>query len=168
MVVLRELAWIESIDPEAYIRIHRGVKNRIVPYVLLLPTYGDTGFCWEPFDRFNRITSRGRIIIPMYPRDLRTACLTAVADLRWQVAKEKASFDWMTDGLTGHYYQYIDSKKMKGDVKQFFIDDYILWMTKESNGTQKLEKEVRAIFWRYIPFPQKLKDELKNFCIEIK
>ena len=160
--VLRELAWIESIDPEAYIRIHRGVKNRIVPYVLLLPTYGDTGFCWEPFDRFNRITSRGRIIIPMYPRDLRTACLTAVADLRWQVAKEKASFDWMTDGLTGHYYQYIDSKKMKGDVKQFFIDDYILWMTKESNGTQKLEKEVRAIFWRYIPFPQKLKDELKT------
>ena len=51
---------------------------------------------------------------------------------------------------------------MKGDVKQFFIEDYILWMTKESNGTQKLEKEVRAIFWRYLPFTQERKDELKK------
>lgn len=160
--VLRELSWIESIDPGCFQRIHRNVPNRIVPYVLLVPTYGDMGFCWEPFDRYNRVTSRGRIVIPMYPRNLKTACLTAVADLRWQVAKEKASFDWMSEGLTGQYYQYIESKKMKGDVKSFFIEDYILWMTKESMGTQKLEKEVRGIFWRYMPFPQHLKDDLKK------
>ncbi|MBR0477067.1 MAG: hypothetical protein IJJ66_09650, partial [Treponema sp.] len=80
----------------------------------------------------------------------------------WQVAKEKASFDWMSEGLTGQYYQYIDNKKLKGDLKSFFIEDYILWMTKEANGTQKLEKEVRAIFWRFLPFPQERKDELKK------
>ncbi len=160
--VIRELSWIESIDPQCFCRIHKNVPHRIVPFVLLVPTYGDIGFCWEPFDRYNRISSRGRIAIPMYPRDLRIACLTAVADLRWQVAKEKASFDWMSEGLTGHYYQYLEEHKMKGDIKQFFIDDYILWMTKESMGTQKLEKEVRGIFWRYMPFPQDLKDELKK------
>ncbi|MCI5522699.1 MAG: hypothetical protein MR449_01035 [Spirochaetia bacterium] len=160
--VIRELKWIESLDPGCFCRIHKNIPHRIVPYTLLVPTYGDSGFCWEPFDRYNRITSRGRIVIPMYPRDLRTACLTAVADLRWQVAKEKASFDWMTEGLTGHYYQYLEEHKMKGDIKKFFIDDYILWMTMESNGTQKLEKEVRAIFWRYTPFPQELKDQLKK------
>ncbi len=160
--VIRELTWIESIDPQCFCRIHKNMPLRIVPFTLLVPTYGDSGFCWEPFDRYNRLSSRGRIVIPMYPRDLKIACLTAVADLRWQVAKEKASFDWMSDGLTGHYYQYLEAHKMKGDIKQFFIDDYILWMTKESNGTQKLEKEVRAIFWRYIPFPQEIKDELKK------
>nr|MCR5761963.1 hypothetical protein [Treponema sp.] len=160
--VLRELAWIESIDPNCFVRIHKNMPNRIVPYTLLVPSYGDSGFCWEPFDRYNRISSRGRIVIPMYPKDLRIACITAVGDLRWQVAKEKASFDWMSDGLTGNYYQYIESKKMKGDLKKFFIDDYILWLTKEANGTQKLEKEVRAIFWRYIPFPQETKDNLKK------
>ena len=53
-------------------------------------------------------------------------------------------------------------QKLKGDLKKFFIDDYILWITKESNGTQKLEKEVRAIFWRYLPFPQETKDNLKK------
>jgi hypothetical protein len=163
--VIRELAWIESVDPQCFCRIHKNVPHRIVPYTLLIPSYGDLGFCWEPFDRFNRITSRGRIVIPMYPRDLRTACLMAVGDLRWQVAKEKASFDWMTDGLTGHYYQYFDEHKMKGDVKAYFIEDYILWMTKESQGTQKLDKEVRAIFWRYLPFPQETKEKLKKMSL---
>jgi hypothetical protein len=160
--VLRELAWIESIDPGCFCRIHKNMPHRIVPYVLLVPTYGDTGFCWEPFDRFNRVTSRGRIIIPMYPRDLKIACLTAVADLRWQVAKEKASYYWMEEGLTGQYFQWIDGQKLKGDLKTYFIADYVLWMTKEADGVQRLSKEVRAIFWRFMPFTQAKKDELKT------
>lgn len=160
--VIDILRWIESIDPGAFCRIHKNIPNRIVPYVLLIPTYGDRGFCWEPFDRYNRVTSRGRIVIPMYPRDLKIAILTAVADLRWQVAKEKASYYWMEEGLTGQYYQYIDRQKLKGDLKAFFIEDYVLWMTKEANGVQRLDKEVRGIFWRNMPFPKELKEELRK------
>lgn len=160
--VINILKWIESIDPGAFCRIHKNVPNRIVPFVLLLPTYGDSGFCWEPFDRYNRVTSRGRIVVPMYPRDLKIAVLTAVADLRWQVAKEKASYYWMEEGLTGQYYEWIDKQKLKGDLKQYFIQDYVLWMTKESEGVQRLDKEVRGIFWRNMPFPQSLKDTLKT------
>ncbi len=160
--VIDLLRWVESIDPGAFCRIHKNVPNRIVPYVLLLPTYGDRGFCWEPFDRYNRVTSRGRIVIPMYPRDLKIAVLTAVADLRWQVAKEKASYYWMEEGLTGQYYQHIDRMKLKGDLKAFFIEDYVLWMTKESNGVQRLDKEVRGIFWRNMPFPDSLKQDLRK------
>ena len=99
--VIDVLRWVESLDPGAFQRIHKNIPNRIVPYVLLVPTYGDRGFCWEPFDRYNRVTSRGRIVVPMYPKDLKIAVLTAVADLRWQVAKEKASYYWMEEGLTG-------------------------------------------------------------------
>ena len=157
--VIQVLTWIESIDPDCFVRVHKNQHNRIVPYTILLPTYGDMGICWEPFNRYNRLTSRGRIAIPMYPRDLKIACLAAVADLRWQVAKAKA-IDWTADGLTGQYYQWIESQKLKGDLKTYFIADYILWMTKESTGIQKLTKEVRGIFWRYLPFPQSLKDEL--------
>jgi hypothetical protein len=160
--VLEVLRWIESIDPGAFCRIHKNVPNRIIPYILLVPTYGDKGFCWQPFDRYNLVTSRGRIVIPMYPKDLRIAVLTAVADLRWQVAKEKASYYWMEEGLTGQYYQFIDRQKLKGDLKQFFIEDYLLWMTKESSGVQRLDKEVRGIFWRNMPFPKPLKEELRK------
>jgi hypothetical protein len=160
--VLEVIRWIESIDPGAFCRIHKNIPNRIIPYILLVPTYGDRGFCWQPFDRYNLVTSRGRIIVPMYPRDLRIAVLTAVADLRWQVAKEKASYYWMEEGLTGQYYQFIDRQKIKGDLRQFFIEDYILWMTKESIGVQRLDKEVRGIFWRNMPFPKTLKEELRK------
>lgn len=159
--VVDTMAWIESVDPGAFCRIHKNVSNRIVPFVILIPTYGDRGFCWEPFDRYNRITSRGRIAVPMYPKDLRIALLTAVADLRWQVAKEKASYYWMEEGLTGQYYQWLITQKLKGDVKDYFIEDYVLWMTKESEGVQRLDKEVRGIFWRHMPFSQEIKEKLK-------
>ena len=160
--VIDVLRWIESLDPGVFHRIHKNIPNRIVPYVLLVPTYGDRGFCWEPFDRYNRVTSRGRIVVPMYPKDLKIAVLTAVADLRWQVAKEKASYYWMEEGLTGQYYQHFDQMKLKGDVKEFFIEDYILWMTKEAIGVQRLDKDVRGIFWRNMPFPKPLKEDLRK------
>ena len=160
--VIDVLRWVESLDPGVFCRIHKNVPHRIVPYVLLVPTYGDRGFCWEPFDRYNRVTSRGRVVIPMYPKDLKIAVLTALADLRWQVAKEKASYYWMEEGLTGQYYQHMEQLKAKGDLKEFFIEDYILWMTKESNGVQRLDKEVRGIFWRNMPFPKELKEDLRK------
>lgn len=160
--VIRELTAIEQLDPGAFTRSFKGQVNRIVPYIILLPCYGERGICWEPFEKFNRATSRGRVAIPMYPKDLKTAVIAAVADLRWQVAKEKAQHYWMEEGLTGHYYMWFDSQKLRGDVKEYFIQDYLLWITKESEGTQKLNREVRGIFWRNMPFPQELKDKLRK------
>jgi hypothetical protein len=160
--VIAQMARIESIDREAFCRSYKNRLNRIVPYVILLPNYGDTGVCWEPFDRHNRATSRGRIAVPMYPKNLAMALLSAVADLRWQVAKEKASYYWMEEGLTGNYYQWFQKQKLKGDVKEYFIQDYITWMIKESEGTQKLDKELRGVFWRYMPFSQPIKEKLKG------
>jgi hypothetical protein len=160
--VISMLAWIESIDAEAFCRTYKNRLNRIAPYVVLIPSYGDVGMCWEPYDRHNRATSRGRIAVPMYPRSLQIAVLTAVGDLRWQVAKEKASYYWMEEGITGNYYQWFQKMKLKGDLKEAFIQDYILWITKESEGTQKLDKELRGAFWRYMPFTQAVKEKLKT------
>ncbi|MDH5680987.1 MAG: hypothetical protein OEZ36_05350, partial [Spirochaetota bacterium] len=50
----------------------------------------------------------------------------------------------------------------KGDIRLHFIHDYMLWLNWESQGVQKLHKDVRSLFWRKLPFPQDLKDELKN------
>jgi hypothetical protein len=35
-------------------------------------------------------------------------------------------------------------------------------MTKESEGIQKLEKDVRGTFWRYMPFTKAVKEKLKT------
>ncbi len=160
--VINEMAAVESLDGGLFQRSFKGQTNRIVPYVILLPSYGDKGVCWEPFARRNRATSRGRLAIPMYPKDVKEAVIAALADLRWQVAKEKAQHYWMEEGITGRYYQWFSGEKLKGDVKDAFIRDYILWITKESVGTQKIDREVRGIFWRMMPLPQVIKDDLKN------
>ncbi len=160
--VIDIMSWIESVDPTAFCRAHKNVLHRIVPFVILIPTYGEYGFCWEPFDRYNRITSRGRIVIPMYSKNVKASILMAVADLRWQVAKEKASYHWMEEGLTGQYYKWFVAEKLKGDIKDYFIKDYLLWMTKESEGIQQLDKEVRGVFWRRMPFSQDVKEKLRT------
>ena len=160
--VLNVLADAEDLDPQIFFRTFKMQTNRIVPNIILVPCYGDQGVCWEPFERFNRASSRGRLAIPMYPKDLRSAVVAALGDLRWQIAKEKAQHYWMEEGLTGWYFQWFSDQKMRGDVKDAFIQDYVLWITRESEGTQKLDREVRGIFWRYTPFPQDVKDRLKN------
>jgi hypothetical protein len=160
--VVNIMAQIEELDQSLFHRSYKGQVNRIVPHVIIIPCYGDYGICWEPFEKRNRASGRGRIAIPLFPKNLKEAILYALADLRWQVAKEKAMHYWMEEGFTGRYYQWFEAQKLKGDVKDYFIKDYILWITKESNGTQKLEREVRGIFWRMLPFPQSVKDKLKN------
>jgi len=154
---------VEAIDPGLFKRTFKGQTKRIVPYVILAPCYGDQGICWEPFERFNRATSRGRIAVPMFPtKDVLTAVVTALADLRWQVEKERAQHYWMEEGLTGNYYQWFSAQKLKGDVREYFIQDYLVWVTKESEGMQKLNRDVRSIFWRYIPFTDEIKEKLKT------
>ncbi len=161
--VIAAMTEVEEIDTGVFKRTFKRQTNRIVPHVILVPCYGDTGICWEPFERYNRATSKGRVAIPMYPKDLKQAIIAALGDLRWQVAKEKAQHYWMEEGLTGKYYQWFESQKnRKGDVKEAFIQDYILWITKESEGMQKLDREVRGIFWREMPFAQDIKEKLKN------
>ena len=160
--VIREMAQVEALDPGLFHRMYKTQTSRIVPNVILIASYGDSGVCWEPFEKFNRATSRGRVAIPMYPKSLPVAVITAMADLRWQVAKEKAQYYWMEEGITGKYYQWFTERKLRGDVREYFIRDYALWINKESQGMQKLDKDVRGIFWRMMPFPQAVKDSLRN------
>lgn len=160
--VLKILAEVEYLDPGLFLRRYRQVDQRIVPCVILVPTYGEYGICWEPYEKTKGRNSRGRIAIPMYPKNLKLAVLYALADYRWQLAKEVAGFHWMEEGITGLYYAWFVQHKLKGDVKSYFIRDYILWITKESEGTQKLDKEVRGIFWRNMPFPKEVRERLRK------
>jgi hypothetical protein len=161
--VINEMAAVEALDPGLFLRTFKQQTTRIVPNVILVPGYGETGICWEPFEKFNRSTSRGRVAIPLYPsKSLRLAVIAAMGDLRWQVAKEKAQYYWMEEGITGKYYQWFEEKKLRGDVREYFLRDYILWITMESQGMQKLDRDVRGIFWRLMPFPQETKETLKN------
>ncbi len=153
--------WL-SLDPEAFQRTYKGETLNIQPYMILVPGYGISGACWEPLDAENKQFGRGRMVLPLFTRTPDLTLLSAMADMRWQSAKETASYYWMEEGLTGRYYEYYLEAKLKGDLKTLFITDYILWMTKETQGIQKLEQNARYVFWRYVPLPDENKAALAN------
>ncbi len=160
--VLKIMAEVEYLDPGLFIRRYKQTDQRIVPCVILIPSYGEFGVCWEPYEKSKGRSSRGRIAVPMFGKNLKLAVLYALADFRWQLAKEIAGYHWMEEGITGLYYGWFAQNKLKGDVKQFFIRDYINWITKEAEGTQRLDKEIRGIFWRNMPFPLEVREKLRK------
>jgi hypothetical protein len=160
--VVKLLAEIEEVDVNVFKREFRRQVNRVPPHVILVPCYGSMGVCWEPYERHNKATSRGRIAVPMFPSDLKKAVITAVGMLRWETAKEMAAHYWMEEGITGQYYQYFTEAKLKGDLRSAFIADYLLWVTAESEGMQKMEREVRGVFWRNIPFSEERREKLRK------
>jgi hypothetical protein len=153
---------ILKVDPTIFERKTRASVLQIVPYILLTPGYGNYGICWEPFNKYNKVSSKGRLAVPIFAKNPRDVIVIAFGDFRWNMAKELAGYHWMEEGITGDYFQYHESIKWKGDLRSKFIYDYYLWVTKESEGIQKLEKEVRRIFWFKIPFPDRLKEELSK------
>ncbi|ANF33877.1 hypothetical protein A7978_01960 [Borrelia turicatae] len=46
--------------------------------------------------------------------------------------------------------------------KNFFLDDYFLWLDKESKVIQKIEKMVCGIMWRNALFYKDLKEEFSK------
>ena len=153
--------WL-ALDPEAFHRIYKGETMNIMPYMILVPGYGNIGACWEALDSDNKQFGRGRMVLPVFTRSADLSLLTGIGDIRWQAAKEIASYYWMEEGLTGRYYEYYLDAKLKGDLKTLFITDYLLWMTKETQGVQKLEQNARYVFWRYVPLPTENKVQLSK------
>ncbi|QTA37409.1 hypothetical protein JYK00_06625 [Thermosipho ferrireducens] len=160
--VRRVVSEIESIDYTIFMRKLDRVPVRFPPYFILIPGYGDIGFCWEPFEGMNFSTGRGRVVIPMFGKNLWVSVVQALGDYRWKASKELAFGHWMEEGLTGEIYNYLVNNKIKERPDDYFIKNYILWLAKEAKGVQKLEKEIREIFWRYIEFPEELKTKLSK------
>ncbi|ABR31254.1 hypothetical protein SU69_07125 [Thermosipho melanesiensis] len=167
-VIKRKIEKIEKIDYKVFLKNTKGVDIRFLPYFILVPGYGDYGFCWEPFEGLNFVSGRGRVVIPMFPKNLDISVIYALGDYRWKAAKELSFGHWMEEGLTGQFYNYMLDNKIKERPDEYFLKNYVLWILKESKGVQKLEKEVREIFWRYLEFPEEIKSRLANLSYVYK
>ncbi len=151
----------KKIDPKIFNRSIKGTEVFMPPYIILVPGYGENGFCWEPVEGLN-IYGRGRIVIPLFSRKGDEPFYQAFGEYRWKLEKELSFGRWMEEGLTGEYYRYLEDNKLKGNPAEYFVKDYVLWVTKEVSGVQKLEKPIRELFWRYIPFDDSIKEHLSK------
>lgn len=177
--VLRQMEIMEKLDHKLFMRevlgkLPNGQEGFIdlhqQPYVVLANCVASNTVCWDGWHRCDKRNSRGRVAMPVFPeKGLDEAVTLAMGDYRWTLAKDSA-MDWANEGLTGNYFKYWTEEKKKPaeesainkgiGLKENFIEDYMTWLKWESKGIQKINKELRPLFWRYAAFNPEKRAEL--------
>jgi len=161
------------------------IQKEIYPYFILLPNTGLRVQLWQEMVYSNR-SSRARIFLPViFNGDLEKSLIHACGHFRWNLNKAIVS-NWMDPvegGLTGAYYDYEQSYKkipdlteeakdrIKKQIKSIKIDrnrfatDYYEWIVIESQGNPKLNKILRKIFYRYVPFSKEIRANISKLPV---
>ncbi len=160
------------------------IEEEVLPYFIFLPVYGTKVMMWQELEGINK-RSRARIVIPVFfSGDIRKNLAHAFAVFRWELTRTTKGGMWadpVEGGLTGAYYDYVQffkknsklsieakekiAERLKGfrnNSREMFADDYISWVTYEKEGVMKMNTYVRDMFYRYIPFREKLRDRLEK------
>lgn len=163
------------------------VQRSVIPDFIVVPSIGSKVMMWQDLSVLRGVgskESRGRIVLPIFVSgDLKTLLLEAIAAFRWELTKNILGPDWNNVGipsLTSEYMDYIQFYKKNKDLtiemkekiaiefKRFrtdrdkFVNDYLLWIKYESEGVQRLNKVVRNIFYKHIPFAKEIRDKISK------
>jgi hypothetical protein len=161
------------------------IQTSVVPDFISIPSIGGKAMMWQDLGLTKGAGSketRGRIILPFFIiGDLKTIVMESIAAFRWELCKSIMGAEWNNVGvpsLTAEYTDYVMfykkskdlsievKEKINSDFKRFrtdrdkFVNDYLLWMKYESEGIQKLNKVVRSIFYKYMPFQKEIRDKV--------
>jgi hypothetical protein len=161
------------------------IQTSVIPDFISIPSIGGKAMMWQDLGITRGAGSKetkGRIILPTFIiGDLKTIVMEAIAAFRWELCKSIMGAEWnnvAAPSLTAEYTDYVMfykknkdlsmevKEKINSDFKRFrtdrdkFANDYLLWMKYESEGIQKLNKVVRSIFYKYIPFHKEVRDKV--------
>lgn len=186
-----EVKKINEIDPTLFFREltwkipgkSELITKEVKPYLILVPNSGVRVQLWQEMVN-NQRTSRARLVVPtIFNGQLEKSLILAFAHFRWEINKIIAGANWMDPvegGLVGAFYDFSQyyhkmnelSLEAKEDIKMLFnkvkMDRdrfayyYEKWLLYEKDGVAKLNKAVRQIFYRYIPFPSYIRERLSN------
>jgi hypothetical protein len=159
------------------------VQKEVAPHFVLYPCFGSRAAMWQEMDGTGKKTS-GRIFFPVFfSEKLEEALVEQIAYFRWELQKAIAGHEWtdpVEGGLAGAYYDYIaffrKNPKISPEAKQRlmefikrtksdkdrFAKDYATWVDYEFFGRMRLNPAAREIFYRFCPFPAKVRDEMSK------
>lgn len=161
------------------------IRKEVKPYFILLPNFGSRVQMWQEMV-YNIRNTRGRFVLPViFNGDLYKSLVIACGHFRWNMNKALVS-NWMDPvdgGLTGAYYDFEQTYKKNLDLTQEakdkikermrvikidrdrFAEDYYEWIVYESTGVPKLNKVLRKIFYRLVPFPKHIRENVSNLPV---
>ncbi|MDH5655324.1 MAG: cyclic nucleotide-binding domain-containing protein [Spirochaetia bacterium] len=158
------------------------VQERVIPNFIIVPSIGTKVMMWQDLAGRSK-SSRGRLAVPVLASalDLGTMLLEAIGAFRWELTKSIQGADWNNvsiPSITADYTDYVQffkknrelspelKEKLASEFKRFrtdrdrFVNDYVNWIKFESEGTLKLNKVVRGIFYRHVPFSKDIRDKI--------
>ena len=184
-----EIKKINTIDPTLFFREltwkipgkSELITKEVKPYLIIVPNTGVRVQLWQEMVN-NQRHSRARLIIPtIFNGTQEKSLIQSFAHFRWELNKLIAGANWMDPvegGFVGAFYDFSQyyqkmnelSIEAKEDIKMLFnkikMDRdrfayfYEKWLMYEKDGVAKVNKVVRQIFYRYIPFPKHIRDRL--------
>jgi hypothetical protein len=163
------------------------IQKSILPDLIVVPSIGSKVMMWQDLSVFKGAgskESRGRFVLPLFiTGDIKTILLETIAAFRWELCKNILGPDWNNVGMpsiTADYTDYVQffkknkelsleiKEKLAGEFKRFrtdrdkFANDYLLWIKYEAEGVQRLNRVVRSIFYRHIPFHKDIREKLSS------
>jgi hypothetical protein len=160
------------------------VMINVYPHMILLPSIGNRSMMWQELEDPRRKETPARFTFPIFcTGDLFNLIAEATGAFRWEIQKTILGHDYNNIGipsLTSEYIDYIQfyhknrelsdeqKEKIKQDFKNLrddrakFINDYLIWIKYESQGILKLNRVVRNIMYRYVPFSKGIRENLQK------
>lgn len=157
------------------------VDKDVRPNFIILPSSGAQAICWQDLDGRSKET-RARIVLPaILQGDLHEILIDVFAKFRWNLGRTIAGYNWANPaegGLTGAFFDYVsfykknteltEDEKIKckelfdrfPDIGGKFAANYMEWMTYEKEGVQKLNNFARNIFFKFVPFSKRIRENL--------
>ncbi len=160
------------------------ISTEILPDVILMPNIGNRGIMWQEIEGKRR-TTPARFMCSLFQMEELAVILTRLTgEFRWEMCKRIQGVRWndVTErSLTSEYSDYIQSykrnidlssdmkekiksdlSKNKNNTKEMFVFDYLIWIMYESNGSPRMNKVARNIFFTYCPFARPIREKVRT------
>ncbi len=176
----REGLDMDHIDVMGKIPIH----SEYIPDVILFPNAGIRTVMWQEIEGKKRNTPGRMCFSIFHMEDLTTSYLRMTAEFRWEMCKRIQGARWndvSEASLTSEYFDYIQFYRKNHDLsteakerirtgllqtknsfREMFVRDYIQWVLFEGNGSPRLNKVARKIFFTYCPFTAEICQKLET------
>lgn len=153
--------------------IHDFFHVEVLPDIILMPVVGMRGAMWQEIVGRSRLTP-ARMMLPVFQLEsLEKVMIRMIGEYRWEMCKRVQGARWndVTEpSLTSLYYDYLqfyrknpelstDTKekiktglqKCKQNFKEYFLNDYMMYIMFESKGSPHLIKNARSILFGQCP-----------------
>ena len=160
------------------------IQVEIYPDIILMPVYGSNGAMWQEIEGRKRASS-GRFLFPIFAEnDMEDIFIRICGRYRWELCRTIQGTTWNDvkyKSLTSEYVDYIqfyrknrllsEEKKEKlkmqiqkgrGNTREIFVIDYVVWIKNESAGSLRLNKVARGILASYCPFVKEIRDKIQT------